>query len=92
MDPITLALLGLPALYKGYQGIVQNNEANNLQKRDTTTEAEREALGLARQGASASLPGLGQQLNRLDAGTASTLSAAERAGTTTQWMCGVISS
>lgn len=57
---------------------------------DTTTPAEREALELARQRATAQLPGQATTLNRIEAGTNDTLSAATRAGTSSSSVLGLL--
>jgi hypothetical protein len=88
--PLLLAAAALPALYKGIKGFSQGREAELLQQRDTTPPAFREALGLGRQAQTAQLPGLGTQLNRIEAGTNDTLQAATRAGTSGSSVLGLL--
>lgn len=90
MDPFTLALTLAPQAFKAVSGFNQARKAEKLGVQDTTTPAEREALALARQRASAQLPGTGQALNRIEAGTNDTLSAAARAGTSSNSILGLL--
>lgn len=90
--PLLLAAAAVPALYKGIKGIAQGIEADNLSLRDTTPPAFREALGLSRQAATAGLPGEGQIIDRLGAGTNDVLSAGVRAGTSASSILGLLSS
>lgn len=90
MDPVTLAMLGLPQLFKLGEALKQERQAEKLQLRDTTPPAQREALALARQAATATMPGAAAQLDRLNAGTNDTLQAAMRAGTSGQSVLGLL--
>ena len=90
MDPVTLAMLGLPQLFKLGEALKQERQAEQLQLRDTTPPAQREALALARQTATATMPGTSAQLDRLSAGTNDTLQAATRAGTSGQSILGLL--
>jgi hypothetical protein len=90
MDPLTLAALGLPQLFKLGQALKQEREAERVQLRDTTPPALREALALGRQGAVATAPGTAATLDRIQAGTNDTLQAATRAGTSGQSILGLL--
>jgi hypothetical protein len=90
MLPLLLAAAAVPSIYKGIQGIAQGIQADHLKVRDTTPQAFRESLGLSRQAATAGLPGEGQQLNRLNAGTNNVLAAGARAGTSSSSILGLL--
>lgn len=90
--PLLLAAAAVPSLYKGIKGLMQGNQADKLQLRDTTPAAFTEALGVARQSVTSLLPGTGQQINRLDAGQNNVLAAGTRAGTSSNSILGLLSS
>ena len=77
--PLLLAAAAAPSLMKGITGLFQLNQ--DVQRRDTTPEAFKESLALARQQAVTSrLPNEGQEVNRIAQGTAAVSAAALRAG------------
>lgn len=90
MDPITLAALGLPALYKLYKGYEQGQQAEKLQVRDTTPAAFKELEQATRQGTAAILPGYGAAVDGINAGANSTLDAATKAGTSGASVLGLL--
>lgn len=85
MDPITLASFGLSALGGAYQigsGLTQASKANNLKLQDTRTDADKEALAMARQRANSQrMPGMGQAIDELNQSSSNARSASIQAGT-----------
>lgn len=82
---LPLASFGLSALGGAYQigsGLVQANKANHLKQQDTRTDADREALAMARQAANSQrMPGMGQAIDNLNQSSANARSASVQAGT-----------
>jgi hypothetical protein len=85
MDPITLASFGLSALGGACQigsGLIQKNKANNLKLQDTRTDADREALTMARMRANSQrMPGIGQAIYNLTHDSADARKALEQTAT-----------
>lgn len=86
-----LPLLAVPAAFKLIKGIAQEREADSLRLRDTTPEAFKEQMALAKQGQAAALPGAAQQEERVDGTQESTLAAGTRAGTSASSILGLLS-
>jgi len=77
--PLLLAAAAAPSIYKGLAGLFQLNQ--DVKKRDSTPDAFKESLALARQAANTNrLPGEGQQVDRIAQGTAAVQAGALRAG------------